>query len=167
MITITESGVTFGNFSTDNCYQIEHSQGHDSLGEGFKMVEFTYLIEQRLFVVEAKSSIPRPTNQPDYDNYWSEIFEKFENALLLQMMAYVRRNSVANSELPINHKDMDWQQISLQLRLVIPTVPTQHLTSITDKFRQRLSKLKKLWNIKDPHIFVLNEEMARREGLLV
>ncbi|EGR0774562.1 hypothetical protein EW121_09725 [Vibrio cholerae] len=167
MVAITESGVTFGQFSVEDCYQIEHSQGHNSLGQGFKMVEFTYLTDQKLFVVEAKSSIPKPTNQPDYDDYWCEIFEKFENALLLQMMAYVKRNSVANAELPINHKDMDWQQTSLQLRLVIPTVPTQHLTQITDKFRLKLSKLKKLWNIKDTHIFVLNEEMARREGLLV
>lgn len=167
MVTIIESGLTFGNFSPDDCYPIEHSQGHKSLGEGFKMVEFTYLSNQKLYVVEAKSSIPKPTKQPDYDNYWDDIFEKFENALLLQMMAFVKRNPLAEAELPQNHKIIDWQQTSLQLRLVIPTVPNQHLTPITDKLRKRLHKLKKLWNIKDNHMFVINEEKARLEGLLV
>lgn len=167
MVTITESGVTFGHFTSDDCYEIEHSKGHNSLGQGFKMVEFTYLTNQKLFVVEAKSSIPRATNQPNYDQYWEEILEKFENALMLQVMAYLRRNPAADTELPLQHKTMDWQQTSLQLRLVIPTVPDQHLPPITDKFRQCLNKLKKLWNIKDTHIFVLNESKARQQGLLV
>ncbi|WP_330960562.1 hypothetical protein [Photobacterium sp. 53610] len=167
MVTITESGMTFGDFDQDDCYQIEHSQGHNSLGQGFKMVEFTYLLEQKLFVVEAKSTIPRATSQPDYDNYWDEIFEKFENALTLQLMAFVKRNMLAESELPPNHKRMDWQQTSFQLRLVIPKVPNGHLAPITHKFRQRLHKLKKLWCISDAHIFVVNEEKARQEGLLV
>lgn len=167
MVAITESGITFGHFSTDDCYEIEHSQGHNSLGQGFKMVEFTYMSGQKLFVVEAKSTIPRSTSQPEYDNYWDEIFEKFENALTLQLMAFVKRNPLAESELPQNHKLIDWQQTSLQLRLVIPTVPKQHLAPITDKFRQRLYKLKKLWSISDTHIFVINEEKARQEGLLV
>ncbi len=167
MVTITESGVIFGNFAQDDCYQIEHSQGHKSLGEGFKMVEFTYLSNKKLYVVEAKSSIPRPTTQPDYDKYWDEIFEKFENALTLQMMAFVKRNQSAEAELPQNHKRINWQQTSLELRLVIPTVPTQHLAPITHKFRKHLYKLRKLWSISDTHMFVINEEKARLEGLLV
>ncbi|WP_243976551.1 hypothetical protein [Vibrio natriegens] len=166
MVTINESGVTFGNFAQDDCYQIEHSLGHNSLGQGFKMVEFTYLSNDKLFVVEAKRSIPRASSQPDYDNYWDEIFEKFENALILQMMAFVKRNQRAEAELPQNHKLMDWQQTTLQLRLVIPTVPNQHLAPITHKFRKRLHKLKKLWSISDKHMFVINEEKARLEGLL-
>ena len=37
MVSITESGVNFGYFSEEDLYKIEHSQGHLSLGEGFKM----------------------------------------------------------------------------------------------------------------------------------
>ncbi|MGI2910643.1 hypothetical protein [Vibrio alginolyticus] len=169
MVSITESGVIFGNFAPDNCYQIEHSQGHSSLGQGFKMVEFTFLTDQKLYVIEAKSSIPNPqTDLSKYDEFWNEIFEKFENALLLQMMGYVRRNEHSANELPQNLKTMNWEQISIQLRLVIPKVPDgEALNQITLKFRQRMLKLKKLWNINDAHIFVLNEGKARREGLLV
>ena len=63
MVSITESGVNFGDFSEEDLYKIEHSQGHLSLGEGFKMVEFTYIRNSSLFVIEAKSSIPRASNK--------------------------------------------------------------------------------------------------------
>ena len=43
MITIQESGMTFGNFDEKDIYKIENSAGHQGLGDGFKIVEFTYL----------------------------------------------------------------------------------------------------------------------------
>ncbi len=45
MITIKESGVTFGHFDEKDIYKIENSAGHQGLGDGFKIVEFTYLTE--------------------------------------------------------------------------------------------------------------------------
>ena len=82
MIFFEESGVSFGSFPRDDFYKIEHSKGHKSLGNGFKMVEFTYLKNQKMFMVEAKSSIPNPRNTSDYENYWNEIFEKFEKCII-------------------------------------------------------------------------------------
>ena len=110
MIFFEESGVSFGSFPRDDFYKIEHSKGHKSLGNGFKMVEFTYLKNQKMFMVEAKSSIPNPRNTSDYENYWNEIFEKFENALPLQMMGCLKQNSIVEQELPSNHKLIDWQK---------------------------------------------------------
>ena len=167
MIFFEESGVSFGSVPRDDFYKIEHSKGHKSLGNGFKMVEFTYLKNQKMFMVEAKSSIPNPRNTSDYEDYWNEIFEKFENALPLQMMGCLKQNSIVEQELPSNHKLIDWQKATIQLRLIIPKVPNQHLPQITDKFRQRLHKIKKLWNINDMNIFVINEEKARKEGLVL
>lgn len=43
MITIQESGMTFGHFDEKDIYKIENSAGHQGLGDGFKIVEFTYL----------------------------------------------------------------------------------------------------------------------------
>ena len=83
MITIKESGVTFGHFDEKDIYKIENSAGHQGLGDGFKIVEFTYINKNNLFVIEAKSTIPRPTNVDDYNKFWAEIFEKFENILEL------------------------------------------------------------------------------------
>lgn len=167
MIKITESGVTFGTFSADDCYQIEHSQGHKALGESFKMVEFTYLNGQKLFVVEAKSSIPSSKKSPEeYTGFWRDIFEKFENALLLQLMGCLQRNPAAALELPQSLRSINWAQTQLHLRLVIPKAPDEFLSSLTDKFRKVLHKLKVQWCIDDLHIFVLNEQKARREGLL-
>lgn len=166
MVSITESGVNFGNFSEEDLYRIEHSQGHRSLGEGFKMVEFTYIRESSLFVIEAKSSIPRPTNKEDYDKFWNEIFEKFENALLLQLMGCLQRNDTVMQELPNNHKQIQWNRISIKLRLVIPSVPSEHLAPLTDFFRKKIHKIKILWNIPNGDIFVLNKELALKENLI-
>lgn len=167
MVTIVESGLQFGDFSEHDIYQIEHSAGHSSLGSGFKMVEFTYLNNQSLFIVEAKSSIPNPKNKEDYDKFWDEIFEKFENALLLQLMGCLKRNEAVTSELPLNHKKIEWDKTLIKLRLVIPTVPTEYLPPMTDSFRKKIYKIKTLWQIKNEDIFVINEDKANKERLII
>lgn len=166
MVSITESGVNFGDFSEHDLYKIENSQGHKSLGEGFKMVEFTYIHKNSLFVIEAKSSIPRATNKDDYDKFWVEIFEKFENALLLQLMGCLERNDIVTQELPTHHKKIQWNKISIKLRLVIPNVPLEHLPPLTDSFREKIHKIKTLWKIPNEDIFVLNKAMALKEKLI-
>lgn len=167
MISIPESGVIFGYFPADSCYQIEHSKGHKSLGDGFKMVEFTYLAGEKLFIVEAKSTIPKASSKPDYENFWNDIYEKFENALLLQLMGSLGRNQAAANELPKHLKQLNWEQATLQLRLVIPPVPNEFLPPLTETFRKRLQKISKQWSIHSSHLFVINENKARQEGLLV
>jgi len=166
MVTIKESGVVFGDFPEDNFYRIEHSAGHKFLGDGFKMVEFVFLDDKKLFLLEAKSSIPKPAQEKNWDDFWDGITEKFENGLLLQIMGCVKRNNAVYRELPDNLATMDWEKTSLQLRLVIPEVPTKHLPQMTDKFRQQLHKLRKIWNIDNRHIVVINSEKAQHEGLL-
>ena len=166
MVSITESGVNFGDFSEEDLYKIEHSQGHLSLGEGFKMVEFTYIRNSSLFVIEAKSSFPRASNKEDYDKFWNEIFEKFENALLLQLMGCLQRNDIVMQELPNNHKQIQWNRVSIKLRLVIPSVPSEFLGPLTESFRQKIHKIKILWKIPNEDIFVLNKELALKENLI-
>ena len=167
MVSIIESGVTFGDFSEHDVYKIENSQGHKSLGQGFKIVEFTYINKNNLFVIEAKSTIPRPTNVDDYNKFWAEIFEKFENSLLLQLMGCLERNEIVQQELPTHHKKIQWNKTSIKLRLVIPEAPLEALPPLTDSFRQKVHKIKTLWNIPNDDIFVLNKAKALQENLII
>ncbi|MNH72659.1 hypothetical protein D3C73_248310 [compost metagenome] len=130
------------------------------------MVEFTLLNEDGFYIVEAKSSIPRPSSKLEYEKYWQEILEKMENALLLHAMAHVQRNTAAREELPENMATIDWKTINIKLRLVIPSIPDSHLPPITDAFRQTVKKLKKMWGIQDINIAVLNEGKARKNNLI-
>ena len=154
MITIKESGVTFGHFDEKDIYKIENSAGHQGLGDGFKIVEFTYLRSNVLFFIEAKSSIPKPESTSDYEAFWQEILEKFENALLLELMGCLRRN-------------IDCETIDIHLRLVIKQIKKKHLPPITDKFRARFKKVLKLWAINPNNLFVINEELAIQEKLAI
>jgi hypothetical protein len=167
MITIKESGVTFGHFDEKDIYKIENSAGHQGLGDGFKIVEFTYLRSNVLFFIEAKSSIPKPESTSDYEAFWQEILEKFENALLLELMGCLRRNQQVYNELADNHKNIDWEKVDIRIILVIRPVPKEYLVSITDVFRKRLKKILKLWSIKYANIFVINEEQAIQQNLAV
>lgn len=167
MITIKESGVTFGHFDEKDIYKIENSAGHQGLGDGFKIVEFTYLRSNVLFFIEAKSSIPKPESTSDYEDFWQAILEKFENALLLELMGCLRRNQQVYNELADNHKNIDWEKVDIRIILVIRPVPKEYLVSITDVFRKRLKKILKLWSIKYANIFVINEEQAIQQNLAV
>lgn len=169
MIRIEESGMIFGPFDNQACYRIEHSNGHKSLGNGFKMVEFTYFDEsvEKLWLVEAKSSIPNPkTDAAKYETYFDQVFEKFENALLLHGTGALDRNQDCSSELPAKMYEMPWSTLQLQLRLVIPNVPNEFLPQLTDKLKQRLQKLLAIWRHDLMDVKVINAEFARREGLI-
>lgn len=166
-ITIDESGMKFGIYNAEDCYIIENSQGHKSLGDGFKMVEFTLLRPEGLYVIEAKTSIPRPASIPDYDNFWQDIIEKMDNALQLHVIAHMKRNDIAYNELPLKMKEINWQSIPFLLRLVIPGVPDGYLPQLTDAFRIRAAKLKRKWILKDLHIAVINENKAKNTNLTI
>ena len=70
------------------------------------------------------------------------------------MMGCLKQNSIVEQELPSNHKLIDWQKATIQLRLIIPKIPNQHLPQITDKFRQRLHKIKKFFLNNDIKSFI-------------
>ena len=66
MITIAESGMTFGPFADTHCFQIENSLLHNSAQPGVQIAEFL-LIQNgqenqppQVWIVEAKSSTPNP-----------------------------------------------------------------------------------------------------------
>lgn len=60
MVTIQESGMTFGPFQEDQIYWIEKASAYKSLGQGIKSVEFVYKKNaDKLFFIEAKSSCPK------------------------------------------------------------------------------------------------------------
>jgi len=169
MIRIEESGMIFGPFDDQACYRIEHSNSHKSLGNGFKMVEFTYFDEpsDKLWLVEAKSSIPNPkTDAAKYETYFDQVFEKFESALLLHGTSALERNQACFEELPLKMKAMPWSVLKLQLRLVIPDTPNEFLPQLTDKLKQRLQKLLAVWRQDLMDIKVINADFARREGLI-
>ena len=164
MITISESGLTFGEFSEDCLYHIEKSAYILTL-EHVKIAEF---IEYRnnpqsnnqLLIIEAKSSIPKESEQ-----FWAEIKDKLLNSLTLLFTGALKRHPLIFDELPQNFKTLDWEMLDIKLLLVIPTIPTEYLAPITDQFRKELVTLRQIWGISPLSIVVLNADKARQYHL--
>ena len=86
-ITIDESGMTFGPYPSEHCFHIEKSALYTDIRQGVKMAEFLLLHADSdrpamLWVVEAKSSSPRPKNDPGFGQFIMEIREKWISPLL-------------------------------------------------------------------------------------
>ena len=66
--TISESNMTFGPFSDEECFHIELSNTYYRIRDSVKMVEFALLQNaekdaEKLLFVKAKSSFPNPDHR--------------------------------------------------------------------------------------------------------
>ena len=68
-IEITESRMKFGPFPREDLFYIEKSEIYKNLGSGVKIVEFVLLKEDKLLIIEAKSSSPRSINQEKFKTF--------------------------------------------------------------------------------------------------
>jgi len=167
MITIHESGMTFGPFASEDLYHIENSPALQQLGDHIKMAEFiVHSVSsdntKQVSIIEAKSSIPRQT-----DDYFNDIIAKLLNAVTILLNGSLGRLTRINTELPSNFCQLDWRTTAVRLILVIKSVPDSMLPQITDKLRMQLITIRKTWAIAQNNIWVFNETKARAHGLVI
>lgn len=165
MITIQESGLSFGPFMPDTIFRVEHSPCVARLS-GIKACEFAWWSanDNKLIFIEAKSSVPNPQrNWQDYEQYFSDMLEKFDNSLQLLLAGNWARHTDLAAELNRLMPVLDWQQAEIIFYLVIPGAPRQFLSALTDKLAKTLERQLKIWRAR---AFVINEQMARDKGLL-
>ncbi len=165
MITIVESGLKFGPFHPNQVFQIEISANVRSR-QGIKTCEFVWWKNRstQLVLVEAKSSIPQPTSNPEaYNNFWQDVLEKFDNAMQLMLLATLRRPPQLHHELPAEMQALPWEQLKLVCYLVIPDAPNDVLQALTDRLRNEMKRQKRLW--RQSELFVINANKARDASL--
>lgn len=164
---ITESGMTFGPYPAGQCFYIEKSQCYSHLQEGVQMAEFLLLRQQMgkppvVWVVEAKSSCPR-----ELDSYINEIRVKLTNGFMLGLAICLGRHSEARNELPQAFKELDVKIADFRFVLVVKSVPEDHLDVLKDAFAKALKPVVKTWALPPLSVAVLNEDLARRHGLIL
>jgi hypothetical protein len=121
---IHESGMIFGPYPEGQCFYIEKSQCYSLIQEGVQMAEFL-LLRQKAgqmpvgWIVEAKSSSPRPQTQPNFDQFIDEIRTKLSNGFFLGIAARLQRHNAAAHELPDPFQALDLHQASFRFVLVI------------------------------------------------
>ena len=170
-IAIDESGMTFGPYPSERCFHIEKSALYTDIRQGVKMAEFLLLRADSdrpatLWVVEAKSSSPRPKNDPDFGQFIMEIREKWLNALSLILASLLGRHQQAGAELPGPFELLDLSQFDVRFVLVINGHPKDWLSPIQDALRQSLRPVVKTWRFAPTSVVVLNEELASKRQLI-
>ncbi|MSS85465.1 hypothetical protein FYJ24_12085 [Actinomycetaceae bacterium WB03_NA08] len=121
---IQESGMTFGPFPEGHCLYIEESDLYRRIQNHVQMAEFLLLKNSRkgepvLWVVEAKSSSPRPETKPNFDEFVAEIRDKLINAFSLTLAACLGRHDTADESIPARFREVDWSGQDVKLVLVI------------------------------------------------
>lgn len=160
-LQISESGVLFGDFEEDKVFQIESSKAVAELGEGISKVEFVLVQDEKILFLEAKSSMPRDTTE-----FFEEIKQKMLHSLVVWFASVAGRHKAIKNELVASLQGAYTLKKPISLILVVPKMPSAYCSPATDKFRKLLTIERKLWNIKDTDIRVVNTAQANKMGLV-
>lgn len=169
---ILESGMTFGPYADGRCFYIEKSNTYADIQQSVQMAEFLLLRIGNgkppvLWVVEARSSTPRPETQPNFDKFIAEIREKLGNAFSLGWASCLKRHQQAEAELPDPFKELDLSQAGVRFVLVINGHQERWLNDIQDALKIALHSTVKTWSFSPTSVVVMNDELARQHGLIL
>ena len=161
--------MTFGPFLQEECFPIEKSNVYKSIRQDVKMAEFLLFKGgdgNTVWVVEAKSSAPQPKTQPNFQNFLSEILEKWVNAFSLTWASRLGRHQQAEPELPDRFKSFDLSKAEVRCVLVIKGFPKQWLPPLQETLGKNLRPFAKTWRFGSTPVAVLNEADAIKHGLI-
>lgn len=167
---ISESGMIFGPYPAGRCFYIEKSQCYAAVQEGVQMAEFLLLCQQErgptVWVVEAKSSSPRPETQPNFSEFIDEIRAKLTNGFVLALAAQLQRHPAAEEELSDAFKAPDLKAQGFRFVLVINGHKQEWLDPLKNALEQALKPVVKTWALPATSVVVLNHELAAKHGLI-
>ena len=172
---IRESGMVFGPFEEEAVFHIEKSRlyRHVNRGEGnVPTAEFLLLhgldassTASSLWIVEAKSSAPRPGNVEDFKKFIQEINAKLASSFSLTMAALLGRHP-SHNDLPRSFLKQAYASISIQLILVLREHKKEWLEPVSDALQKTFKSSASIWNFLPGDVVVLNDEMARKHRLI-
>lgn len=168
-ITITESGMAFGPFPEENILGLETCHVYRKIQHGMPMAEFSFLEtkgKKRFFTIEAKSSSPKSENCK-FDDYIKKVAAKLSNGFHLAHSLLLNRFGSDTTKPSNALKNINLANIEHRLVLVInKCFEESELMPIQDALRKELKNTEKIWKLGANSIWVMNKEMAKREGLI-
>ena len=153
------------DFIADNAYHIESSKTYKSLGEGVKSVEFVRVVDNKLMLVEAKTTFPNPNNptvdEPNrFQDEVEDICDKFIHSLNLFLSI-----EVGIAEDISASKIVKPEAVTLVLVLVIKKHELGWCKPVKVELERTLpSYFTKIWK---PNVLVINYEEAVSRDFVV
>lgn len=170
MVTISESGMDFGPFADDHCFEIEKCPTYKRIESGVKIAEFVWLRDDfnppKIWIIEAKSSTPQPKPPERFQEFINEIRDKLINALSLMFSACLNRSGSAYNDIPDPFRHLTLSTLDARLILVINGHKKEWLAPLTDALSKALRATVSTWGLTTPAVMVLNDELARRYNLI-
>lgn len=168
-----ESEMRFGPFAGERLFRIEQCEVYLGLsGGGVKIADFLRIRYKdngtaQMQIVEAKSSSPQPENTSPFGTYCDDILQKWINAFALTVSMRLGRHTIRGLEqLPRTFQDVDLTGLDVLFVLVIRGHREEWLSPLKDRLESALKAFCLTWAIGTPFVAVLNEEGARRHGLI-
>ena len=160
----------FGPFPEGHCFHIEKSNCYAAIQKNVKMAEFLLIppnkSEPVIYVVEAKSSSPKPETQPNFEEFVDSTRDKFVNAFSLGFACRLSRHPEAEAELPDGFKNLDLSTVNVKFVLVIKGHKDEWLQPLQDALGLRLRSITKTWRLSPLSVAVMNEVHAQQRGLI-
>lgn len=165
------AGQDFGPYPDGHCFYIETSSLYRQIQQGVRVAEMVLLrgksVDPPVFwVIEAKSSTPRPETQLDFDTFIDEIRDKLTNTLVLLIAARLGRHRNGIEILPELFKNEDLSQAGFRFVLVVNGHEDAWCQPLQDALTRALHATVKTWALKPTAVAVINEKTARVKGLV-
>lgn len=164
MYTTIESKMVFGPFEEADVFEIEKSNVNQMIGEHIRTVEFVISREEnQILFIEAKSSSPQErTSKERYDEFITEIVEKFVQSFeIYHTLRYNRYHT--DKGMGKNLKQQEWDKVEIKFVLVIHGHEKEWLAPLREALIRNMSAYLKIWKSA---VGVLNDEMAKRYNLI-
>ncbi|WP_295390760.1 hypothetical protein [uncultured Thiodictyon sp.] len=176
-VRVVESGMVFGPFPSEDCWEIEHSACYLEISQGVQIAEFVRIEHRRkrpplIWTVEAKTGSPNPAvKQDDFDKFIGKICAKLTNTMMLAVATCLGRHPDYKYELPTSFKVLDLAKADFRLVLVIKgdpnPFPDAWLPPIKDALALSLQPLVNTWRLSPTAVMVFNQALAKQYGLIM
>ena len=155
------------SFSDDDIISIEEDELVKDV-ENVKACECVVLISQNVALIEAKSSSPRIDNEEKFQNFISDIGQKFADSLqLFSDIKSKAKGDEAFQRLPLNLQNPQVPTEAYKVYLIIHGHQLDWLLGLTDALRKELKDVVKQWNLRDANVKVYNEATALENKFIV
>ena len=168
--------MAFGPFDEDSVFHIEKSRlyCHVNLGRGQVPTAELLLLKKpapalskspSLWLVEAKSSSPRPENNMRFKDFIGEVKAKLNSSLCLFAAALLGRHT-EYCDLPDGFLKQDFSALEIKLILVLRGHKKEWLEPVSDALQKSLWSAARIWGFPSGNVVVINDEMAKRLRLI-